>query len=328
MAVRVRDIAQQAGVSVGAVSRALKGQPGLKEATRTRIVEVARRLGYDFSRLQSSPIKRVLFVLHRQHNIALALPFYSAVLLGAESACRERGIVLSVLATSPADSLAAAIRLHEPDAFLCAGFMEPERLALLKASGKPVVLADLWQPGLAAINPDNQQGGYLATRHLIDLGRRRIAFLTRSLAHFSLREREKGYRQALFEAKILNDPALEVVAPPGDDSEQGLAQAVRQLLALPVPPDALFACNDAVALIALRVCREAGIRVPEQLAIVGFDDIEAAAQVVPGLTTLAVDKAALGRQAVGMLLAAPEDPPPQRQLPVTLVVRGSSQSTG
>ena len=101
MAVRIRDIAQQAGVSVGAVSRALKGQPGLKEATRTRIVEVARRLGYDFSRLQNSPIKRVLFVLHRQHNIALALPFYSAVLLGAESACRERGIVLSVLATSP-----------------------------------------------------------------------------------------------------------------------------------------------------------------------------------------------------------------------------------
>lgn len=323
MAVRIRDIARQAGVSVGAVSRALKGQGGLKEETRQRVVAVANALGYDFGRLRNEPIKRILFLLHRQHNIALTLPFYSAVLLGAESLCRERGIALSFLALGPADAIEEQIKLHEPDAFLCAGFFEPELLALLKSSGKPLALADLWVPGIASVNPDNVQGGYLATRHLIDGGRKRIAFLASSLAHFSIREREKGYRQALFEARMLNDPALEVIAPSVMSTEEGLTLAVKQLLALPSPPDAIFAYNDSAAMIALRLCREAGIRVPEEIAIVGFDDIDAASQIRPALTTLAIDKAELGRRGIALLLD-PELAQSQQQIPVTLKVRESS----
>lgn len=105
----------------------------------------------------------------------------------------------------------------------------------------PLVLVDLWAPGLPCVNPDNTQGGYLATQHLIAQGRSRIAFLASSLAHYSIRQREKGYRQALYEARLLMPPEYEAIAPPLLDTEQSLVEAINELLSLPEPPDAIFA---------------------------------------------------------------------------------------
>ena len=320
--VRVRDIAEACGVSVGAVSRALKGQPGLREDTRLRIISVAEQKGYDFSRLRSEKLKRVLFLLHRQHNISRALPFYSQLLLGIEDLCREQGIALSFLSIGPGDAVSEQVRVHQPDALICAGFFEPELLALIQQMKLPLVLVDLWAPGLPCVNPDNTQGGYLATKHLIDQGRRRIAFLASTLAHYSIRQREKGYRQALYEARLLMPPEYEAIAPPLLDTEQSLVEAVNELLALPESPDAIFAHNDAAALVVERLCAERGLRIPEDIALVGFDDIEAAAWSQPPLTTIAVDKQQLGREALRLLL---EDKPAENLLlPVKLVVRNSS----
>jgi len=303
-AVRIRDIAAACGVSPGAVSRALKGQPGLREETRLRIIAVAEQQGYDFSRLRSDKIKRVLFLLHRQHNISRAMPFYSPLFLGLESSCREQGIALSFLSIGPG------------------GFFEPELLALLGQLKLPMALIDLWAPGLPCINPDNLQGGYLATRHLLEQGRTRIAFLASTLSHYSIHQREKGYRKALYEARLLMPPEYEAIAPPQLDTERSLLQAVNELLELAQPPDAIFAYNDATALLVLQACTQRGLRVPEDIAIVGFDDIETAAWSQPALTTIAVDKERLGREALAMLLAG--EPPVNTLLPVKLVIRGSS----
>lgn len=320
--VRIRDIAQACGVSVGAVSRALKGQPGLGEETRLRIIAAAEQQGYDFSRLRSDKIKRVLFLLHRQHNISRALPFYSQLLIGIEELCRDEGIALSFLAIGPGDAVSEQVLLHQPDALLCAGFFEPELLALLQQMKLPMVLVDSWAPGLPCVNPDNAQGGYLATRHLIDQGRTRIAFLASSLAHYSIRQREKGYRQALYEAQLLMPPEYEAIAPPLLDTEQSLTEAVNELLNLPQPPDAIFAYNDAAAQVVLRVCAQRGVNVPDDIALVGFDDIDAAAWMTPPLTTIAIDKPHLGREALMMLLREETMVPPLK--PVSLIVRGSS----
>lgn len=320
--VRIRDIADACGVSPGAVSRALKGQPGLRDDTRQRIISVAQQQGYDFTRLRSDKIKRVLFLLHRQHNISRALPFYSQLLLGIEDACREQGIALSFLAIGPGDAVSEQVMLHQPDALICAGFFEPELLALLQQMKLPLVLADLWAPGMPCVNPDNVLGGYLATHHLIAQGRRRIAFLASSLAHYSIRQREKGYRQALYEAQLLMPPEYEAIAPPLLDTEQSLIQAVNELLALPAPPDAIFAYNDAAARVVLRVCEQRGLRVPADISLVGFDDIDAAAWTSPPLTTIAVDKQQLGRQAVMLLLAEAQEG--NTLLPVSLVARASA----
>ncbi|HEY1845712.1 MAG TPA: LacI family DNA-binding transcriptional regulator [Buttiauxella sp.] len=320
--VRIRDIAEACGVSVGAVSRALKGQPGLREETRLRIISAAEQQGYDFSRLRSDKLKRVLFLLHRQHNISRALPFYSQLLLGIEDVCRDRGIALSFLSVGPGDTVSEQVMLHQPDALICAGFFEPELLALLQQMKLPLVLVDLWAPGLPCVNPDNMQGGYLATQHLIEQGRKRIAFLASTLSHYSIRQREKGYRQALYDARLLMPPEYEAIAPPLLDTEQSLIEAVNELLNLPEPPDAVFAYNDAAAMVVLRVCAQRGLRVPEDIALVGFDDIDAAAWSSPPLTTIAVDKQHLGREALRILLE--EKQSDNLLLPVKLVVRGSS----
>lgn len=205
-----------------------------------RIISVAEQQGYDFSRLRSDKLRRVLFLLHRQHNISRALPFYSPLLLGIEEVCRDHNIALSFLSIGPGDAVGEQVMLHQPDALICAGFFEPELLGLLQQMKLPMVLVDLWVPGLPCVNPDNTQGGYLATQHLIEQGRSRIAFLASTLSHYSIRQREKGYRQALYDARLLMPPEYEAIAPPLLDTEQSLVEAVNELFRLPEPPDAIL----------------------------------------------------------------------------------------
>lgn len=323
MSVTIRDIAEAAGVSIGTVSRALKNQRGLSDETRRLVRRLARELGYDAARLRSTRSQRLVFLLHRQHSSFASNPFFSFVMHGVEEACRDYGVAPTLLTTGPTEPLRDQLRLHEPDAVIAAGYFEPEVLQLVAGLELPMALVDGWMPGQPAVNPDNLEGGYLATRHLLETGRRRIACIAGSLAHHSLRERTQGYRRALFEAGVLADPALEVIAPPGADPAEGAALAMRQLLRLRPRPDAVFACNDMAALAALQVCQDAGLRVPQDVALVGFDDTPAAAGARPALSTLRVDKEALGRTGVDLVLRGHELPQ-QMVLPVELVVRGSS----
>ena len=326
MPVTIRDVARAAGVSVGSVSRALKNQRGTSDATRRHIRAVAQGLGYDWSRLRSDSPQRLAFLVHRQHSTFATNPFFAHVLHWVEEACRGLGVVPTLLAAGPADPLRDQLRLHQPDVLLAAGFFEAEMIELLESLQLPLALIDLWMPGLPSVNPDNELGGCIATRHLLQAGRRRIAFLGGSLAHFSIRERERGYRRALYEAGVLGDPALEIIAPPGLNAENGAAEAARLLLQQPAKVDAIFAYNDAAALAAMRMCQTLGRRVPDDIAIVGFDDIPAAAGALIPLTTIRVDLEALGRTGVDLLVGA-GTPDRQITLPVDLVVRASCGTT-
>ncbi|MEY2890391.1 MAG: hypothetical protein RJA98_299 [Pseudomonadota bacterium] len=322
--ITIRDIADAAGVSIGTVSRALKNQRGLSDDTRKQVRDVARQLGYDPARLRTAKALRLVFMVHRQHNSFSNNPFFGQVMNGVEDACRALGVVPTVLSVGPADPFRQLLRMHEPDAMLAVGYFETELVDVMRAMEMPLALIDLWVPGVRAVFPDNVQGAMLATQHLLAQGRRRIAYLSGSLAHFSIRERERGYRRALFEAGVLANPDLEVMGPPGLDTVQGAEAAMRQLLKLRPLPDAVFAYNDTAALAAMRVCQAAGLRVPEDIAFVGFDDIPAAAGSNPvPLSTLCVDKEALGRTGVALALQGDEMPQEIVQ-PVTLVVRASS----
>jgi DNA-binding LacI/PurR family transcriptional regulator len=321
MTVTIRDLARAANCSIGTVSRALKNQPGLGEPTRARILSTARELGYDFGRLRLGAIRRIAFLLHQQHKTLSSSPFYSPVLQGAEQACRRAGVALSFYVVTPAEPVAELLRAQQPDAILCAGYFEPELVAVLRDSGKPLVLVDMHLPGFSSINPDHHLGGYLATRHLIRTGRRRIAMISGSLAHYSIHQRARGYRKALFDARMLADPEHEIHVPTSGDPAEGVVEATRRLLALKPRPDALFCYNDSTALTAMQTCLDAGLKVPSDIAIVGFDDISAAAQAIPPLSSIAIDKEALGAAGVELLL---EKQTAESTLPVQLIVRESS----
>ncbi|MDZ7858942.1 LacI family DNA-binding transcriptional regulator [Sphaerotilus sp.] len=323
MNVTVRDIADAAGVSVGTVSRALKNQRGLSDETRRHVRQVAADLGYDLSRLRSGKAPRLVFLIHRHHSNFAVNPFFAEVMHGVEEGCRQFGVAPTLLSARQGDAVGKLLKLHEPDALLVAGYFEDEVLAQLTDLGLPLVLVDGWIPGCAAVNPDNTGGGYQATRHLLDLGRQRIAYIAGSLAHFSIRERSRGYRRALFEAGVLADPDLEALAPPGMDDAEGAAAAMRTLLRRRLRPDAVFAYNDSAALAAMRVCLDAGLRIPEDIAFVGFDDIPAARYGAIPLTTLRVDKQELGRTGVEMLVGGGAMPQ-EMVMGVELMVRGSS----
>lgn len=322
--VTLRQIAGATGLSIGTVSRALKNQAGMTEVTRKTVRDAALRLGYDFSQLKKGRIRRIAFLLHSQHNTLASSPFYSPVLHGAEEACRREGIALSFIAVGPAEPVMEQIRLHQPDAILCAGFFEPEVLGALQQVGKPMVLVDMHRRGFSSINPDNMRGGYLATQHLLRSGRKRIAMLSGSLAHYSIQQRNRGFRQALFDARVLADPDLEVIVPNMGEGDEGVIEAMRTLLALPKRPDALFCYNDSTALAAMKYCLNEGLRIPYDLAIVGFDDIAAAAAAIPPLSTVRVDKEALGRAGIESLLNTSSENPSPITVPVEMIVRESS----
>jgi len=322
--VTIRDIAKFAGVSPGTISRALKNEPGLTEQTRQMVLAAAQQLGYDFCKLRRKRVRRLTFLLHRQHNTAASSPFYSPVLHGAEEACRKQGIVLSFMAVGPADGVTEQLRMHAPDGMVCAGFFEPELLGALRATGKPLVLIDMKLRGYSSVNPDNMMGGYLATKHLLDVGRSRIAMISGPLSHYSIRERNRGYRQALFDAGILADPRYEVSLADGIDLETGACEAMQTLLDLPHPPDAVFCYNDSAALVAMRCCLAAGLKVPHDVSIVGFDDISSAVLGHRPLTTLRIDKKELGALGVELLLSGQHEVALEKVAPVHLIVRAST----
>jgi DNA-binding LacI/PurR family transcriptional regulator len=248
------------------------------------------------------------------------------VLRGVENACRKRGIVPALLTVGPTEDVARQLRLHEPDAIAVVGFVEPETLAMLVDMQRPLALIDLWAPELRSVNVDNAAGVALAMQHLFALGRRRVAFIGGSPAHYTIAQRALAYRRAFFESGWLFDPSLEMTIDPSLATYAGAARAMERLLAVhgtDRAPDAVLAYNDVAALAAMRVCLARGLRVPEDIAIVGFDDIPAAAEGTLPLTTIAVDKEALGARGVEMLV---DDVPPDLKvfLPVKLVARAST----
>jgi LacI family repressor for deo operon, udp, cdd, tsx, nupC, and nupG len=322
--VTVRELAKAAGVSIGTVSRALRGQPGLSAQTRSDVLRIAQDLGYDTGKLHSSKPRRVLFLYNRVIGALATNQFYSIVLHGAETACREAGVQLSLMSVAPGDDVAAKVRRFECDALLSAGYVDSETLAAIRQAELPLVLVDHYFAGAHCVNDDNLQGAWLATKHLLDGGAKRPAAIFGPMSHHSVALRAKGFRRALFEAKRLSDPDYEVTLDPALSYTDAGREAMQRLLTLKPRPDAVFAYNDETALNAIAVCVEAGLRVPEDIRFIGYDDIVVAARSKPPLSTVRVDKEMLGQVAAKALIDG-DTAPCDTLLPVELVLRDSSR---
>lgn len=331
--VTLSDIARVVGTSVGSVSRALNGQSGLSIDLRQRVLAVAKELGRieppPRSSTGTSTAQHLLFLLNRYHGGALRNPFYSRVLHGAELAARALNISFSLLTLSLGDDVPRLVDNYKPTQLLSVGYMEPMLLQELHQTGLPLLLLDHQMDGLPCLNEDNFAGAMLATQHLMARGHKRIAFLGGSQEHASVFMRFKGYRTALYERSYLADPGLEAhlhIQPQHHD--EAIGKVMQTWLQRPAPPDAVFAFNDATALGVIRWAQRHGVRIPEDLALMGYDDIAEAEAA--GLSTIRVDKESLGSMAVAQLMELAHSPLKARTsfLPVTLVQRASTLGHG
>ena len=324
----IKDVAREVEMSTATVSRALRGLPGVSEETRSRVMETARRLGY-----VPSPSAAGL-ASGQTRTVAVIVPwvtrwFFAAVVQGAEQVLRERGYDL--LLYNLAGDESARHRVFETslltkrvDAVLVLSVKpSADELARLQALGRPVTIVGADVPGWATVRIDDEDAARTATRHLTGLGHRRIGYVggaTEGVLDFTApAARLHGFRSALAEAGLTPDPALEV---DGEFSVIGGGRAASELLERPDPPTAVFAASDEMAIGVVRTARELGLRVPEDLSVIGIDDHEMAE--IFDLTTVAQPVQEQGRVAAQQVLAALSGGPwvpEQVVLPTRLVVR-------
>jgi DNA-binding LacI/PurR family transcriptional regulator len=329
---QMSDIARLAGVSVATVSRALNGSSEVSQATRERIGELARSLNYTINvsaknlRLKHNRTVAVVIPFDARSHQHVSDPFFLAMLGSLADALTSRGFDMLVSRVD-ADNLEAAAQAYDTGVaigvILIGQWRHHDHLNHLAARRVPIVVwgAELPQQLYCSVGGDNLGGGAAATRHLIGLGRKRIAFMgDPELPEVALRRR--GHEQALAEAGLAVLPELLLPVP----FEVGAARAaLAGLIEAGVAIDALFACSDVLALTAVQTLKAHGVKVPQQVAVVGYDDIEWASHADPPLTTVRQPIAAAGAQIVDALLdiMAGQVMGP-RTLPVELVVRQST----
>jgi len=298
----IKDVAREAKVSVASVSRALNGTGGVTAATEKRIREAAARLRYVPHGAARSLITR------RTHTIGALLPdlhgeFFSELIRGIDLEARSRG--LHLLVSSSHDGVAdaaAALRAMQGrvDGIVILSSRVDE--AFLKANlpeGLPAVLLNspVKNPEHAVLNIDNFAGTYAMVRHLLGIGHTRIAFIAGPKDNFDAQQRVEGFHAAM--AELMPGTAVRVIK--GDFSERSGYRAGRELLAAKVRPHAVFAANDMMAVGCLQAFKGAGLDVPGDIAVAGFDDIPIARYVTPPLSTVRVRIADLGKNAMDML---------------------------
>ncbi len=332
MPATIRDVAKKANVGVGTVSRVLNESPSVSEETRLKVLAAIEELDYT-----PNPIARRLST-GQTLTIGVILPYLTL----PSFIERLRG-VQSTLANSKYDLVLFTVdNPAQRDAYFqnlslksrVDGVLvisippNDEQAERLSQFNIPTVLIDAYHPRLCSVYPDDMQGGRLATNHLIELGHRKIAYLSDYLAtpfHPSMRLRYQGYREALEEHNIPFNPQYQIEGPRGRLNARKMA---RRLLSLEDPPTAIFAASDSQAIGVLDTAHAMGIQVPEQLSIVGYDDIRDAEYV--NLTTINQHLDQSGIDGARMLLELIENGSwndiCQHTIPVDLVTRGTTAS--
>ena len=331
------DIAHLAGVTQPTVSRALSGSPMVSEATRKRIEAIARQLNYKVDKAASSLRKRrsdtlaLLFFEDPTADESLINPFFVAMLGSITRAAKRAGYDLLVSFQQLSDDWHMDYEdSHKADGLILLGYGDWEiyrkRVAQLSAQGTrfarwgSVEAAESLRGLGTTIGSDNRSGGEMAARHLIALGRKRIAFLGHASSHYpEFLARFQGVAEALSEARL--SPPLQADAITTEDAG---AAAVRALIETGLQFDSIVAASDLIAIGAMRALEERGLSVPKDVAITGFDDIPAAVSTRPPLTTVVQDTQTAGQMLVDSVRAQLEGlPVPDTMLSTRLVVRRS-----
>lgn len=329
----IYDIAREAKVGIGTVSRVFNDHPSVSKETRQRVLRVANRLSY-----RPHPYARGL-ARKRTNSIMAVIPFFTTfffmeILQGVQSKLSELDCEVILFGVNHPDQVEGSLRHHvmrsRVDGLLFFSMRMPDTFAgQFRHYRTPVVLVDTFHEQFDSLTVDNQQGAYAATHHLVSLGHKRIGMLAANRESVPARERLKGFRKAMDEAGLPIEPSLvkNSSSPKldGFTRESGY-EVMNQFLAMGQKmPTAVFVSSDIQAAGALGAISAAGLRCPEDISIVGFDDIELASHL--GLTTMRQPMYEMGMLAAEILLARLEDPtqePTHTLFVPKLVIRNTS----
>ena len=326
----LEEIGKLSGVSRATVSRVINNHPHIRDEVRERVLEVIETTGYQPNlaarSLASNESNIIGLVIPSIVNEVFTDPYFPRLTQGIAKACNDHGYTLSLfLFHSPAEEKMAARRIISNSlldgVIITAAFDDPIVPDLVAANVRFVQVGRPHEPEkVNYVDVDNTLGGEIATKHLIELGYRRIAQIA-SLTTTAGIDRNIGYRKALHDSGVSIDEKLIAFS---DFSRESGYDAMRELL--PHHPDAVFIHSDSMSLGALQAIREAKLSVPDDIAIVGFDDLPPAELAEPALTTIRQPIFETGEEVVALLLDVLQHepaPPMQVVLPVELVIRGS-----
>jgi LacI family transcriptional regulator len=317
--VKMADVARESGVSLSTVSMVLADKPGLPSETRQRVLSVAHALGYRSKAAgnldATGALKTVrMFLKNQRGEMPRANEFYSHVISGIEAACGQRKIDL-MYTTIEVDDNSVPVEIpdllarEDADGLIFVGIFVNETLSLaLDRTGLPLVLIDGYSANRKydSVVTDNFSGAYQATQYLISKGHTHIGFLgghEQYRVYPSFEERSRGYMQAIQDYN-LPGPYFVDCAPVRDQAYS----AALHLLQVDPQITAITGCNDFVVITAMHAALSMGLRIPQDVSTVGFDDIFMAENVMPPLTTMRIDKINMGRLGVQLLVNRAEVP--------------------
>lgn len=303
--ITAKELAALLHLSESAVSLALNNKPGVSRETRKRVLDAAREHDYDFSRKAVSRDQErelICFAVYRKSGAVVGdTPFFSELTDGISTSCRRDGFECVIRYLYEDEDLEDQIYGIRKSAFagviVLATEMEEQTLSLFDTVEIPVVFLDAYfdRPEYNFIMINNTQGAYLATRYLIRKCRTQPGYLRSSYWISNFEARADGFYKAIREAGMSTSHSLVHRLPP---SQEGAYTDMKELLRTEKPARCYFADNDLIAIGAMQALRESGYRIPEDVSIIGFDDISAAEYVSPPLTTVEVPKSYLGEAAV------------------------------
>lgn len=331
----IYDVAKAAGVGIGTVSRVLNNSTQVSPETQEKVQKAIRELGF-----RRSKVARQLSRGVQRHNVGAIMPFithpsFIERLRGIQRALDDQGNDFNLILYSVSEperlneQLVTIVEHATVDGLLIATLNVPDELRdLLTQANIPfVTLSDACTGELNCIGPDNLYGGYMATQHLLELGHRRIAYVGDAFPDdygFPTGElRYKGYLSALQKYEVPCNPEFIFLGNHGEAPAHALTE---QLLALPERPTAIFAMSDIQAVGCILAIREAGLRVPEDVSVIGFDDVQLSRYI--GLTTIRQhleESGYLGMQLLLEMVSTPDSVVPRQLPPLQLVVRGTTQ---
>jgi LacI family transcriptional regulator len=328
----IRDVARRAGVAPITASRVINNTGYTSEDVRRRVHQATNELGYTPNALarslRSNQTRTLALVLTDVTN-----PFWTTVARGVEDTASEAGFHVILCNTDESENkqetyLETLVQKRVDGMLLVPAGNHPQPLTYLSQQGIPVVMLDRWLPGLQvdSVRSDSCGGAYELTRLLLSLGHRQIAVISGPHHVSTAEDRVAGYRQALAEAGV---SPLEAWVRYGSFAIESGQTMMRDILSLPEQPTALFACNNFLAIGALKELRLAGLNVPKNISVVGFDDLPASIVIDPFLTAAAQPAYAMGQRATQLLLDrlgnGKNSPIQEIILPVTILQRQSTQ---